>query len=113
MLGLNRNQWLGVSIIVIGALLVSKDSLATLFNADIANKIVAGCAILNLIVGGVFTLITGQTGMANQLANLKGVDVNISKDADPSLAKLAMDPTSNVSITPGQEQAVAKVAATQ
>lgn len=110
MLGLNRNQWLGIVVIVIAALLVSKDQLATLFNTDIATKIVAACAILNLIVGGAITVITGPTGMASQLGNLKGVNVVVNKDADPSLAKLAIDPASSVSVAPGQEAAVAKVA---
>lgn len=111
MLGLNRNQWLGIAVIIVGALLVSKDSLATLFSSDIAGKIIAACAILNLIIGGIFTIITGQTGMASQLQNLKGVSLQIDKTADPSLAKLAVSPAfDNIAPAPGQEAAVAKVA---
>lgn len=111
MLGLNRNQWLGITVIVIAALLVSKDQLATLFNADIATKIVAACAILNLVVGGAITVITGQTGMASQLQSLPGVQLQIDKTADPSLAKLAVSPAfDNIAPAPGQEAAVAQVA---
>lgn len=110
MLGLNRNQYIGLAIIVVGALAVSSDQLNTLFGTKVSSMIIAACAILNLILGGVITLITGQTGMASQLGNLKGVDVVINKNADQSLAKLALDPDSSVSVAPGQEAAVAKVA---
>lgn len=114
MLGLNRNQWLNVAVIIVGALLVSKDQLETLVNVVIAGKIIAACGILNLILGGLGTMITGQTGMAAQLQNLRGVKLNVDKTADPALARLAVDPRyDNIAPEPGQEAAVAKVAAQQ
>lgn len=112
MLGLNRNQWLGIAIIVVSVLSVSSANLIDIFGAGAAKKIVSSCAILSGIFGGIVTVITGQSGMISQIGNLKGVEpIQINKDAEPALAKLAVNPDlENVMPKPGQDAAVQRVA---
>lgn len=111
MLGLNRNQWLGIAIVIVSALSISTANLTDIFGAGVAKVIVSACSMLTTIFGGIVTVITGQTGMAQQLGNLTGVKVQVDATADPSLAKLAVSPDNNgIEPAPGQGADVAKVA---
>lgn len=107
-MNINLKQALGGSVVVLAVLMISSANLQDLFGPGVAKKIVSGAAILNGICGGWLTILTSQTNVVYDASQTKGVEVQVTAKASPTIAAMAVDPA-NSSIAPahGQENAVA------
>lgn len=107
---MNAKQILGLAIVVVSVLGVSTTQLTELFGPNLAKQIGAACIILNGILGGSITIIAGnlapevqarqlsvlpagQDAMVRSVLDMKGVEkIDVNKQANPTLAKIAVDP---------------------
>lgn len=90
---MTRNQILGGCVVVVSVLMISTTQLTDLFGAVIAKDIVSAAAILNGILGGWVTLMSGQAGMIKDVAALPGVaKIQVNEQASPAVAAVATDP---------------------
>jgi len=107
-------QWLGIILIINGALIGSAAQLTDLFGPGAVRIIVAICSIGNSVVGGVITFLTGQGNMVRTVAAMPGVDsVNVNSEANKTLAQLAVSGAAdarNISATPASATLVAAIA---
>ena len=91
---ITRNQMLGGAVVVCSVLMISTAQLTDLFGATVAKEIVSATSILNGILGGWITMMSGAGNMVRDVAALPGVDrVAINTRAAPAVAAAAVDPT--------------------
>lgn len=91
---MTRNQILGACVVVVSVLMISTAQLTDLFGPTVAKSIVSAAAILNGILGGWVTLMSGQAGMIKDVAAMPGVSrVSINPQASSAVAAVAVDPT--------------------
>jgi hypothetical protein len=109
---INLKQIFGISIAILGVLMISTAQLTDLMGAGAAKTVTSLAALLNSILGSVMAVITSDSQSAKDVSGIKGVEVKVSRDAPQSIAALAMDPTQD-SIAPaaGEDAAVKQVAA--
>lgn len=108
---MNFKQILGGIVVVLSVLMISTAQLTDIFGPAVAKSIVSLASILNGICGGWLTILTNQANTVAAAATTKGVEVQVSKDAPPAVAALAVNENQqSISPAPGQEQAVADVA---
>ena len=92
-MALNLKQILGILIVIFSVLAISGASLAEVVGPTAAKSISALANILNAIMGGVFTVITGQTAMVKDVAAMPGVErIQVNASASQALAQVAFDP---------------------
>lgn len=108
---MNRNQAIAISLVVLGVLTASTAQLTDLFGPHVAKLVISLAGLLNSILGGVLGVLTGTSGQVRDVQALPGVDrIVVNKDASPSLAAIAVDPSSKVEAAVGAEAAVAQSA---
>jgi hypothetical protein len=114
-LNLTPAKVMGISVSILGALMVANTQLTDLFGAFWTTKITSGAALLNMILGGVVATITGpvsQDQQVRQVLAMPGVEpLQVNRKASPELAQLAVDPTvSGISAKPSDRDAVNEIA---
>lgn len=93
---LNVKQLLGISIGVLGVLMISTANLTDLFGPTVARLIVSTAAMLNAILGAVVTAVSGQSSTVKEVLAMPGVaHIDVNAQANQTLAALAVDPTVN------------------
>lgn len=107
-MNLNGKQLIGITIAVLGVLMVSTSQLTDLFGPTVTKSITAVAALLNSILGATLAVITSQTGTVKDVLAMPGVDkININASANQTLAAIAVDPAINkISPTPAAQSAV-------
>lgn len=107
-MNLNGKQLIGITIAVLGVLMVSTSQLTDLFGPAVTKSITAVAALLNSILGATLAVITSQTGTVKDVLAMPGVEkINVNANANEALATLAVDPTVNkISPTPAAQSAV-------
>ena len=110
--GLTTLQWLGIILVINGALIGSTAQLTDLFGPIAVKYIVAAASLGNSIFGGIVTMISGQ---GSQVLNVKAMDgiehIDVNAKANPILAKIAMDPNEGkIAPTPAAQAQVAATA---
>lgn len=108
---MNRNQIIAVIIAVVSVLAASTTQLTDIFGPVLAKTIGAVCGLATTVLGSVLAVLTGSSAVLSQVDSLKGVDkIVVNANADKTLAKMVVDPSTKVEAAPGAEAAVAKTA---
>lgn len=93
MLGLTAKQWYQILNGTISGLITGAAMLTPIFGQDLTPKIIAALGICNIIVSSIGVAVSGQAGLAKDVAAMEGVQVRVTPAADAALAKLAVDPS--------------------
>lgn len=110
-MNLNGKQIIAIAIAVLSVLAASTAQLTDLFGAGVAKTVVSGVTLINGCMASVLAVVTSQGSQARDVLDMKGVErILVNKDANKTLAALAMDPLQD-KIAPTPE-AVTAVAAT-
>jgi hypothetical protein len=95
-LNLTPIQIIGLILVVNGALIGSTAQLTDLFGPQVVKYIIAVASLGNSIFGGVITMLTGQGAQIKNVLAMPGVDkITVNANANPTLAAIAIDPTSD------------------
>lgn len=93
---MNRNQTLGIIIAILGVLMISTANLTDLFGPAATKGIVSASALLNAILGAVLAAMAGQAGQVRDVLAMPGVEkITVNRDANSTLASIAVDPAVN------------------
>ena len=105
-------QWLGVTLVINGALIGSTAQLTDLMGAHWAHIIVSVCSLGNSVLGGIVTMFSGQGTQIQNVKAMPGIEkIDVNAQANPVLAKIAMDPNEDkISPTPAAQAQVAATA---
>lgn len=107
----NYKQVLAIAIAVLGVLAVSSANLQDLFGQAIAKYITSAANLLTTLLAAVLANYTSTSQSVIDTGNIKGVEVQVSRDAPQQIAALAVDESQqSVSPAPGEERAVVKKA---
>jgi predicted membrane protein len=110
-MSLTRNQWFAISGVILSAIVTSTTYFTAMFGQTVANEIVGTAGFLNMIAAGVAVVVTGQGAQVRDVLAMPGVDsMTVNRDANQTLASIAMDKTQD-KIAPTVE-AEAKVSQT-
>lgn len=114
MMNLNGKQIMAIAGAVLSALVVSTAQLTDLFGPGIAKTIVSAAGMVNLVLQSITAAITGQGQMVKDVLAMPGVErIGVNKEANQTLAALAMDPmVNNIAPIRGAETAVQSAAQT-
>lgn len=109
---MNTIRALGIAVAVLAALAGGASQLTILFGQHVSDMIVAA---LTLMVGGLGAAIGVVSSQTNQIASVRAMDgvekVLVNEKANPTLAKLAIDPDiDKVEVIPSAKQAVEETA---
>ena len=129
-MNLSAKQWIAIVIAVLGVLMISQAQLTDLFGASMAKYIQSASGLLNMILGSVLAIITGNIAPGVQLQQLQqttggqdaivrsvlgmpGVEgVEVNRRANAALAQLAVDPNlTKIAPKPSDADAVLTTAA--
>lgn len=104
-------QIIGIILVINGAMIGSSAQLTDLFGPAAVKIIISICSIGNSILGGITTLISGQSSQVKNVLAMPGVEkLTVNSQANAALATIAVDPQQGkIEATPAAE---AKVAAT-
>lgn len=107
-MNLNRNQIIGIMIIVVGVLGTSTAQLTDVFGPQAAKVVVSLSSMLSAMLGGIITLVTGQGSVLQQVQAMPGVDkIVVNARANSTLASLAVDPQQDkIEAAPGADRAL-------
>lgn len=106
-------QWLGIILVINGALIGSTAQLTDLMGPAAVKIVVAVCSLGNSIAGGLVTFLSGQGSQIMNVLAMPGVEhIEVNKNANPTLASIAVDPANaKIAPTASAEAAVQKTAA--
>lgn len=113
MLGLNRNQWIGIIVTTASGLaLAPTEQLVTLFGAVFAAKVQAAGSIVTFMLGGVIAAINNPASLIQQVKDMPGIaNIQINRDAPKSIAQASLDPNEpKLEPAPGETGAVTTTA---
>lgn len=83
-------QWLGIILIINGALIGSTAQLTDLFGTVATKYIVSIASLGNSIVGGIITFLSGQGSLVKTVAAMPGVQqITVNAAANQTLAQIA------------------------
>lgn len=103
-------QWLGIILVINGALIGSTAQLTDLFGPNTVKIIVAVCSLGNSVGGGLVTFLSGQGSMIKTVAALPGVEsISVNRQANTTLAQIAVSDSADsvkVKATPAAEATV-------
>jgi hypothetical protein len=101
-------QWIGATLVILGALVGSTTQLATLFGDHVTQIIVASSTVLSSILGGLVMFFGGQNSQINAVRSMPGVQsIVVNEKATGMLASLAVARDDNkVEATPQAQKAV-------
>jgi len=106
-------QWIGIVLIVNGALTGGVNEMTDLFGAVWAKHIVSLCTIGSAICGGLVTMFGGQGAMVRSVAAMPGVDsIRVNAQANQTLAQIAVSGAPEAKNVEAIPTAEARVAAT-
>lgn len=105
-------QKFGLALVIVNVVGGSTTQLTTLFGQSGTAVIVAAATIISGILGGFVTFFGGMGNQLNNVQNMPGVDnVLINAKADPTTAKMALDPANDkISPLPDAQVTLAKIA---
>ncbi len=84
-------QWLGILLVINGALIGSAANLTDLFGAGVSHTVVSIASIGNSVVGGIITFLSGQGSMVKQVAAMPGIQtITVNSEANKTLAQIAV-----------------------
>ena len=108
--GITPLQWLGIILVINGALIGSTAQLTDLFGANVVKIIVAVCSLGNSVGGGLVTFLSGQGSMIKTVAAMPGVEgISVNRQANAALAQIAVSDSpdsAKVKATPAAEAVV-------
>ena len=91
---MNTKQILSLAIVVLGVLMVSTTQLTDIVGPTMTKTIVSLSSILNSILAGTLGVLTSQMNTVKDVQDMPGVDkIVVNKDANSTLANLAVDPS--------------------
>lgn len=111
-MSLTNKQYLMITMAVLAFLSASTGQMTDVFGPALAKNISSGAGFLNGILGSIAAIILGQASIVKDVQAMPGVEkIEINKQANPTLAGLAVDP-GNTKIEPkaGQEGSIATIA---
>ena len=105
---LTINQWLGITVGVLGVFGSVTSQLTDLFGAIVAKDIVSLSSILSGIAGVFVAVLTSQGSQIRAVQDMDGVNkIVVNKNANATLAQLTVDPAQNkIEAAPGAEAAI-------
>lgn len=98
-------QWIGIVLVMNGAIIGSTAQLTDLFGAHATHILISIASLGNSILGGFITFLTGQGAQIANVAAM-GARIEAGKDASPALARAALDPGSPVLPADGARAAI-------
>lgn len=106
-------QWIGIVLIINGALTGSVNELTDLFGAVWAKHVFSVCVIGSGICGGLVTMFGGQGAMVRNVAAMPGVEaIKVNANAGQALAQIAVSSAPEAAKVEAIPSAEAKVIAT-
>ena len=110
-MSLTRNQWFLICGTILSAIVTSTAYFTDMFGPTAAKEIVGTAGFLNMILNGIGVAFSGQGQTIKDVLAMPGVDsMTVNRDANQTLASIAMDKTQD-KIAPTVE-AEAKVSQT-
>lgn len=109
---MNGKQILAIVVVVLGVVVASTAQLTDLVGPTTTKAIVSLASMLNSILAGVLAVFSSQSNTVKDVQAMDGVSkIVVNKDANQTLASLAVDPT-NTKIEPAHndEAAVTRTA---
>lgn len=112
MLGITRNQWIAIALLVLSVNMGATSQFTDLFGAGVAKTIVSISSLGSSILAGIQIILGGQSQQVQDVRAMPGVEkIEVNEQANKALATLAVSPDDNkVTIKPGDAQAVAATA---
>lgn len=109
---MNTSRYLGVAIAILSVWAGASAQLSTLFGQTTANVIVTVCTLTVATLGAVLGVINNQTNTVTLVKSMPGVDkIEVNAQANPALAKMALDPTvDKIKPAPGAEAKLTQIA---
>lgn len=102
-MNLNRNQIIAIVIAVLGVMIGSTAQLTDLFGATATKSIISVASLLNSVLSSILAVITSQGNTVKDVLSMTGVEhLSVNKQANTTLANMAVDPTLN-KIAPTQD----------
>ena len=91
--GITRNQWLGIIVVILGAVAGGSAQLNNVVGPGVTQLLVSLATLLNTIMGGIIVNLGGQGQQIKDVAAMPGVDrVSINENASAAAAIVAVDP---------------------
>lgn len=109
---LTTTQKIAIVIAVFSVLSTSSAILTDLAGSNIAKVVVAASSLCSSVLSSVLAVISGQGAQVLAVRSMPGVEnVTINKDANETLARLAVSPAEpKIKILQGDQQAVLETA---
>jgi hypothetical protein len=109
---LTPSQWIAMAIGMLGVFAAGGTQLDLLIGVAASKAVSALCALTSAALAVPLGILTGQGNVLVQASNIKGVEpIKVNALADPSIAKIALDPANpQLDAKPGAEAAVNKLA---
>jgi hypothetical protein len=93
-MNLTSKQWFQIVQGIVSSLITAGALFTTLFGQDMTLKIIAVLGLVNIIISSIGAALSGQANLVQDVRSMPGVDkVLVNDQANPTLAKLAVDPT--------------------
>lgn len=109
--GLTVNQWIAITIAILSALGGATTQLTDLFGLHVAKLIVTFSTLLTTIISSVLVSFTSQSAQIGNVSAMPGVDkIVVNKDANQTLAQIAVNPNTKVEAAPDALEAVTQTA---
>jgi hypothetical protein len=85
-------QWLGIILVINGALIGSTAQLSDLMGAKVAHIVVSVASLGNSVLGGLITFLSGQGAQIKSVLAMPGIEsIKVNSQASPTLATIAID----------------------
>lgn len=111
-MSLTRNQVLSIIVAVLSACAAASAQLTDIFGPGVAKMIISVAGLLNTVLSSILAIITSQGGQIRDVQSMAGVEkITVNKDANSTLATLAVDPAQDkIEASPSAQAAVEKTA---
>ena len=112
MLNLTPLQWIGIVLVVNGAVIGSTAQLTDLFGAHAAHLLISIASLGNSILGGLNMMFGGQGAQVKNVLAMPGVEkITVNSQVNSTLAAIAVDPAQEkIEPTAASESTVANIA---
>jgi len=111
-MNITRNQWFLIVGTILSAIVTSTAYFTDMFGPTVAKEIVGTAGFLNMILSGIAVAFAGQGQTVKDVLAMPGVDgLTVNKNANQTLASIAMDPTQDkIAPTPADASKVDQTA---
>lgn len=104
---MNAKQALSITLVVLGVMTASTSQMTEIFGVTTAKYIISIAGLLMSTLAGIQGVISSQGSLVKDVQAMPGIEsIQVNKQANATLAALAIDPSTKVEIKPGAEQAV-------